>query len=96
MNKANAEKKSRMVRIVVSDDVWADFKLLHRGRYASKALGDLVEREVIKGRRTSLDVTPHLVEVAIRDAQEVKSELAELIARLERYAETERERGGWT
>lgn len=84
MPETGKNTKSRMVRIVVSDDVWNDFKLIHRNRYASGVLGDMVERAVMKARRTDLALTDDLVESAIEDAAALKDELEQLVERLER------------
>lgn len=82
----SGQPKSRLVRVTVTDDVWADFKSIHSNRYASNVLGELVERDVAKGRRTLLSITPERLKSALEDAANTKRELELLIERLERQA----------
>ena len=73
----------RMARVNVSDETWAAFRAQLGVTPVSVGLGELVERAVaVERRRSASDVEG--VRVALEDARLVASELASLIARLER------------
>jgi hypothetical protein len=83
--KAAAERRDRIARVQVSDEVWAAFRVGLRTTPVNVALGELVRREVgRKARRSARDAGG--IEVALADAREVADELSSLIARLERTA----------
>lgn len=72
-----------MARVNVSDETWAAFRAQLGLTPVSVGLGELVERAVaVERRRSASDVEG--VRVALEDARVVASELAALIARLER------------
>jgi hypothetical protein len=85
-----APVRDHQARVRVSDDVWADFREAIRNSSVSIALGDLVTREVDRYRvrrvqEGSAD-EQELLE-ALERAQELHTELAGLVKRLERRLE---------
>jgi hypothetical protein len=80
-----AHRRDRIARVQVSDEVWAAFRAGLGPTPVNVALGELVRREVGReARRSAKDAGD--IQVALTDAREVASELASLIARLERVA----------
>ena len=81
------EPRDRMARVQASDETWAAFRAQLGVTPVSVALGRLVEREVARtARRSASDADA--ARVALDDARELAGELATLITRLERLAET--------
>ena len=86
--KAAAERRDRIARVQVSDEVWAACRAGLGATPVNVALGDLVRREVgRKARRTADDAGG--VRIALADARELADELTFLIARLERSADSD-------
>jgi hypothetical protein len=78
-----ANRRDRIARVQVSDEVWAAFRAGLRTTPVNVALGELVRREVgRKARRSAADADG--IRIALADAREVADELTSLIARLER------------
>jgi hypothetical protein len=86
-----ANKRDRMARVQVSDEVWSAFRIGLGPTPVSIALGELVEREVGRERRRSAG-DPETARLAIEDARSVAAELEALITRLQGSAN----RGGRT
>lgn len=81
-----SDSKSRLTRVRIDDETWSDFRLAIGQRSVSKELGKLVEREVARYRRTSLQLTDEYVALAIDDARALKQELSDLLERLEKIS----------
>jgi hypothetical protein len=80
--KEAADRRDRIARVQVSDEVWAAFRAGLGTTPVNVALGELVRREVgRKARRSANDAGG--IQVALADAREVADELTSLIARFE-------------
>src|SRR5262249_20775092 len=78
-----ADRRDRIARVRVSDEVWAAFRAGLGTTPVNVALGELVRREVgRKARRSAKDADG--IRLALADARGVAEGLASLIARLER------------
>jgi hypothetical protein len=81
--KEATDRRDRIARVQVSDEVWAAFRAGLGTTPVNAALGELVRREVgRKARRSATDADG--IRIALADAHEVADELTSLIARLER------------
>jgi hypothetical protein len=83
--KEAADRRDRIARVQVSDEVWAAFRSGLGPTPVNVALGELVRRDVARTARRSADDAGG-IRIALADAREVAKELASLIARLERAA----------
>ncbi len=80
-------QKTRMARVAVADDVWADFRAAIGHRPISEVLGDLVAQEVERYRSRRLkdgQLEPRELVDALARARRQQEELAVLVERLER------------
>jgi hypothetical protein len=79
--------RDHQARVKVSDDVWSDFRTVTRNSSVAVALGDLVTREVDRYRARRVregSADEHELLEALERAQELHTELTELVRRLER------------
>jgi hypothetical protein len=84
--KEAADRRDRIARVQISDEVWATFRAGLGTTPVNVALGELVMREVgRKARRSAHDADG--IRLALADAREVANELSSLIARLEDASE---------
>ena len=77
---------TRMARVAVADDVWADFRDAIYPRSVSDALGQLVAKEVDRYRSRRLkdnELEPRELLDALDRAQHQQQDLAAIIERLE-------------
>jgi hypothetical protein len=84
---SRGERRDRMARVQVSDEVWADFRTAAGNRPISEVLGELVSREVDRYRSKRLrqrQLEPSQLVDALEDARRQQQDLAVLVARLER------------
>src|SRR3954452_4671522 len=88
------ERRDRMARVQVADDVWADFRAAAGHRPLSEVLGELVTREVNRYRSRRLRdgrLDPREITEALAHATQQQADLAIIVERLERL---ERLNGG--
>jgi len=76
-----------MARVQVSDEVWSAYRASLGATPVSVALGELVRREVGRAARRSAS-DPDGARLALEDARQLSDELAALITRLERAADS--------
>ena len=84
---ARAERRDRMARVQVADDVWADFRTAAGHRPLSEVLGELVTREVDRYRSRRLrdgQLDPREITAALDYAAQQQADLAIIVERLER------------
>ena len=84
---AQAERRDRMARVQVADDVWVDFRAAAGHRPLSEVLGELVTREVDRYRSSRLRagrLDPREVTDALEYAARQQADLAVIVERLER------------
>ena len=77
---------TRMARVAVADDVWADFRDAIHPRSVSDALGTLVAKEVDRYRSRRLKdntLEPRELLDALNRAQRQQADLAAIVERLE-------------
>jgi hypothetical protein len=82
-----AERRDRMARVQVADDVWADFRAAALHRPLSEVLGELVTREVDRYRSRRLrdgQLDPREITEALAYAARQQADLAIIVERLER------------
>jgi hypothetical protein len=82
-----------MARVQVSDEVWSVYRASLGGTPVSVALGELVRREVGRAARRSANDADG-ARLALEDARALLDELAALIARLEKAADSAAEASG--
>jgi hypothetical protein len=83
------ERRDRMARVQVADDVWADFRAAAGNRPISDVLGELVSREVDRYRSKRLrqgQLEPSELVDALEDARRQQADLALIVERLERLS----------
>src|SRR4051795_2555809 len=83
------ERRDRMARVQVADDVWADFRAAAGNRPISEVLGELVSREVDRYRSRRLrdgQLDPDELVDALEDARRQQADLALIVERLERLS----------
>lgn len=83
---ASSESPTRMARVAVSDDVWADFRAAIGRRPISKVLGELVEREVQRYRSRRLrdgELDARELVDALERARMQQADLDAILRRLE-------------
>jgi hypothetical protein len=84
---SRGERRDRMARVHVADEVWADFRAAAGHRPISEVLGELVTREVDRYRSRRLrdgQLDPREVIDALERAAQQQAELAAIVERLER------------
>src|SRR4051812_42968454 len=84
---APVERRDRMARGQVADDVWADFRASAGHRPLSEVLGELVTREVDRYRSRRLrdgHLDPREVTDALARADQQRADLEAIVERLER------------
>lgn len=82
-----SDVRDHMARIAVSDEVWADFRAAAGQRPISSVLAEMVEREVHRHRQRRVRdgaADDHEVLAALAEARELRDDLAEIVARLDR------------
>jgi hypothetical protein len=83
------ERRDRMARVQVADDVWADFRAAAGNRPISEVLGELVGREVDRYRSRRLrdgQLDPDALVDALEEARRQQADLALIVERLERLS----------
>jgi hypothetical protein len=86
---SRVERRDRMARVHVSDDVWADFRAAAGQRPISEALGELVSRQVDRYRSKRLrqgQLEPSELVEALEDARRQRRDLELIVERLERLS----------
>ena len=84
---SRVERRDRMARVHVSDDVWADFRAAAGHRPISEVLGELVSREVDRYRSRRLrdgQLAADELVYALEDARRQRGDLELIVERLER------------
>src|SRR3954447_15703709 len=79
--------RDRQARVKVTDDVWDDFRLLTRSEGVGEALGRLVTRDVERWRAARIrdgSADDQAVLDALERARELQTDLAAIVAQLER------------
>lgn len=83
---SRTERRDRMARVQVADDVWADFRTAAGHRPISDVLGELVTREVDRYRSRRVrdgQLDPGELVDALADAARQQADLAAIVERLE-------------